>query len=179
MVESLFYLFAAMTLAAALFVVVSRNPVNSAMGMILALVGVAANFFLLDAPFLGVLQILVYAGAVMVLFLFIVMLLDVEVVSRQPVPWTTLLAGAAALLVFGGAAIWLLTNPETLPQPEAFEPAALPGVDNAMAYTTGAKSFGYSLFSKYMLPLQIAGFLLLIAMIGVVVLSKKPNQPTQ
>lgn len=178
MVDSLFYFFAAMMLAAALFVVVSRNPVNSAMGMILALVGVGANFFLLDAPFLGVLQILVYAGAVMVLFLFIIMLLDVDKAAKLPVPWTTVFSGIVLLAVFSGAAWWLVNGADALPTPEnvAATPDALPGAENPAAFTSGAKSFGYSLFTKYMLPLQIAGFLLLIAMIGVVTLSKKQKQ---
>ncbi len=178
MVDSLFYFFAAMMLAAALFVVVSRNPVNSAMGMILALVGVGANFFLLDAPFLGVLQILVYAGAVMVLFLFIIMLLDVDQAAKIPVPWTTVLFGLVLLAVFSGAVWWLVNGADALPTPEnvSATPAALPGAENPGAFTSGAKSFGYSLFTKYMLPVQIAGFLLLIAMIGVVTLSKKQKQ---
>ncbi|NBN95730.1 MAG: NADH-quinone oxidoreductase subunit J, partial [Verrucomicrobia bacterium] len=74
--------------------VLSRNAVTSAMGMILALVGVAADFFLLDAYFLGVLQVLVYAGAVMVLFLFIIMLLDTED-PQGAYPWKTAALGLA------------------------------------------------------------------------------------
>ena len=73
MPDGLFIFFAALTLGAASLLVLSRNAVTSAMGMILALVGVAADFFLLDAYFLGVLQVLVYAGAVMVLFLFVIL----------------------------------------------------------------------------------------------------------
>jgi hypothetical protein len=78
MPDGLFIFFAAPDPSGPPFLVLSRNAVTSAMGMILALVGVAADFFLLDAYFLGVLQVLVYAGAVMVLFLFIIMLLDTE-----------------------------------------------------------------------------------------------------
>jgi NADH-quinone oxidoreductase subunit J len=174
MVDSLFYIFAALTLSAALFVVASRNPVNSAMGMILALVGVAANFFLLDAPFLGVLQILVYAGSVMVLFVFIIMLFDVERIAGQPLSWWSVGASVVALGSFGGIAWWLINNPSALPDtPLPAPPPVLPGAENPSAYATGAKAFGYSLLSKYMLPLQLAGFLLLTAMIGVVSLSKK------
>ncbi|MEY3449725.1 MAG: hypothetical protein RL749_1346, partial [Verrucomicrobiota bacterium] len=88
MPDGLFIFFAALTLGAALLLVLSRNAVTSAMGMILALVGVAADFFLLDAYFLGVLQVLVYAGAVMVLFLFIIMLLDTED-PQGAYPWKT------------------------------------------------------------------------------------------
>ncbi|MDR2982728.1 MAG: NADH-quinone oxidoreductase subunit J [Puniceicoccales bacterium] len=180
MVDSLFYVFATMTLVAALFVIASRNPVNSAMGMILALVGVAVNFFLLEAPFLGVLQILVYAGAVMVLFLFIIMLLDVDKVAQQKVPWSAILTGIVSLVVFGGIAVCLVNNHQTLPETGTLStPNAMPVAENPLAYTTGAKSFGYTLFTKYMLPLQVAGFLLLISMIGVVTLSKRQKNSSK
>ena len=98
MPDGLFIFFAALTLGAAALLVLSRNPVTSAMGMILALVGVAADFFLLDAYFLGVLQVLVYAGAVMVLFLFIIMLMN----SDDPTgayPWKTLALGLATFFL--------------------------------------------------------------------------------
>jgi NADH-quinone oxidoreductase subunit J len=175
MVDSLFYIFAALTVAAALCVVASRNPVNSAMGMVLALLGVAANFFLLDAPFLGTVQILVYAGAVIVLFLFVIMLLDVEREVSRPVPWASLAVGAVVLAGTFGAFWWLLNQPGSLPlSPEPLAPAPLlADAAHPAAYATGTKAYGYSLFSKYMLPLQMAGFLLLIAMLGVVVLSRK------
>ena len=79
MVDTLFYLFATLTLVSALLVVVNRKPVNSVVAMIVTIVGVAANLFLLDAPFLATLLIMVYAGAVIVLFLFVIMLMDPEV----------------------------------------------------------------------------------------------------
>ena len=82
MVTIVFYFFSTLTLLAALFVVVNRNTVNSAMCMIVAFVGVAALFVLLQAYFLAMLQIVVYAGAVMVLFLFIIMLLDTQARER-------------------------------------------------------------------------------------------------
>jgi NADH-quinone oxidoreductase subunit J len=165
MSDCLFYVFAALAAASALFMVSARSAVNSAMGMILALVAVAADYFLLDAPFLGVLQVLVYAGAVMVLFLFIIMLLDVDKASHAKRPVAKWAAGVA--VTHGG-----ITNHAATPTPAA--PLA-DGIDAPLPHGTTAKEFGYGLFTKYMLPLQIAGFLLLSAMIGVVTLSKRPK----
>ncbi len=176
MSDCLFYVFAAMTLFSALFAVAGKNPVNGAMGMILALVGVAANFFLLDAPFLGVLQIMVYAGAVMVLFLFIIMLLDADAAGARKFDWKKFVLGACVLAVAGGVMFWLVNLSGGLPATAAPEITATPAAENPAAFASGAKSFGYLLFTKYMLPLQIAGFLLLIAMIGVVALSRKHEE---
>ena len=99
MSDCLFYVFAAIAVAAALFMVSSRSAVNSAVGMIAALVAVAADYFLLDAPFLGVLQVLVYAGAVMVLFLFIIMLLDVDKASATKRSGAKWIKGALILTI--------------------------------------------------------------------------------
>ena len=106
MPDGLFTFFAALTLGAALLLVLSRNAVTSAMGMILALVGIAADFFLLDAYFLGVLQVLVYAGAVMVLFLFIIMLLDTDD-APGAYPWKTAAVGLATFFLLGAGVLWL------------------------------------------------------------------------
>ena len=106
MPDGLFLFFAALTLGAACMLVASRNAVTSAMGMILALVGVAADFFLLDAYFLGVLQVLVYAGAVMVLFLFIIMLLNTDD-PEGAYPWKAAALGLAVFFLLGAGVLWL------------------------------------------------------------------------
>lgn len=175
MIDILFYVFAAITLISALLMVVSPNAVNGAMCMIVSFVSTAALFVLLEAYFLAILQVLVYAGAVMVLFLFIIMLLDVDKDTSEKLKDKTALAasfvGFALIVILMCAA---LTNGENLPNTEL-----LPVVENptgegvGIPFTTSIKSFGYSLFTKYMLPFQVAGFLLLAAMIGVIVVSKK------
>lgn len=178
MSDCLFYVFAALAVAAALFMVSSRSAVNSAMGMIAALVAIAADYFLLDAPFLGVLQVLVYAGAVMVLFLFIIMLLDVDKAARAPRPVAKWAAGVIVTLVLAGGVAYALTHgvDAVIAGAKPASPAAPEFAINApLPHGTSAKEFGYGLFTKYMLPLQIAGFLLLSAMIGVVTLSKRPK----
>jgi len=166
MTDVLFYIFAAITLGCALLVVTSRNAVNGAMFMIVSFLAMASLFVLLESYFLAVIQVLVYAGAVVVLFLFIIMLLDVQGgsgLSRKPL---TIAASVVsmALLFFG--AFWMF-RAGSLPEPETLAPA--PGA--------GLKTFGYSLFTTYLLPMQVTGFLLLVAMIGVIVLSKRFDQP--
>jgi NADH-quinone oxidoreductase subunit J len=178
MLDILFYVFAALMLTSALLMVVSPNAVNGAICMIIAFVSTAALFVLLEAYFLAVLQVLVYAGAVMVLFLFIIMLLDVEKDTKQLLQDKLTLAASVvgfALLVILICAAFAGGHhlPETALLPVAENPL---GDGLGIPFTTSIKSFGYSLFSKYMLPFQVTGFLLLAAMIGVIVVSKKYNE---
>jgi NADH-quinone oxidoreductase subunit J len=165
-----FYFFSALTILAALLVVLNRDAVNSAMCMIVALAGVAALFVLLQAYFLAVLQIVVYAGAVMVLFLFIIMLLDPKG-RRVPVSEMNLVFGLIALLALALGAFWLARQYPAVADLPAIP--QLPTDDAPLGYATAAKTFGYGLFTRYLLPFEVAGLLLLIAMVGVIVLSKR------
>jgi NADH-quinone oxidoreductase subunit J len=175
MVTIVFYFFSTLTLLAALFVVVNRNTVNSAMCMIVAFVGVAALFVLLQAYFLAMLQIVVYAGAVMVLFLFIIMLLDTQARERVRFGRADIVAGAVAFICLAFGAVWLARHyPVGVTPPPA---PAMPPSDNPLAYATSAKAFGYGLFTRYLLPFQVTGFLLLIAMVGVILLSNRLPPP--
>lgn len=162
MADFLFYLFAALTLLAALSVAVQRNAVNAALSLFLTFFGMAGLFVLLEAYFLAVLQVLVYAGAVVVLFAFIVMLLDVDSRPRKPVAKFSAAAAVAAFALMATGVLWLFSK-DQLAAP-ALPAAAVGGV---------LKTYGRQLFTTYLLPMQVAGFLLLIAMIGVIVISKK------
>ena len=184
MPDGLFIFFAALTLGAALLLVLSRNAVTSAMGMILALVGVAAEFFLLDAYFLGVLQVLVYAGAVMVLFLFIIMLLDLKDEEKRARGFAPLAAGLALVVAFVVQLVGILSQsadkiaPDLDKQTLANAAAQFPKDSKiAEALTDGRLPdihlIGHTLFTQYNLPLQLLGVLLLVATIGVVTLSKR------
>jgi len=162
MSDILFYIFATITLGAAVLTVTNRNAVNSAMFLIVTFLGMAVLFVLLEAYFLAVIQVLVYAGAVVVLFLFIIMLLDVQGVGRPQFRYLTMAASLAAfvLLVLGVASALKAGHfNEVVP--------AEPGVGADL------KSFGRALFTTYLLPMQVTGFLLLVSMIGVIVLSKR------
>ncbi len=168
MTDVFFYLFSALTLAAALLVITKRNPVTSAMFLIVTFLGMASLFVLLEAYFLAVIQVLVYAGAVVVLFLFIIMLLDVQTESHLRLRILPILAGAVAavLLVLGLTIILKRGGLDTAPAPG-------PGVGSSL------KTFGVELFTTYLLPMEVTGFLLLVAMIGVIVLSKQFDIPVE
>src|SRR6185436_15937789 len=103
MADTLFIIFAVLTVASALLVVMNRNAVNAALGLLISLIGLAGLFVLLDAPLLAFVLLLVYAGAVVALFLFIIMLLDTTPGAQKPFKQLTLVASAvgAALLVAG------------------------------------------------------------------------------
>lgn len=160
MSDLLFYTFTFLTLACAALVVVNKNAVNAAMFLILSLVGVAGLFVLLDAALLAFVLLLVYAGAVVALFLFIVMLLDTTPGSLKPFKATTIVAST-----LGGAL--LLVGVLSLYHRAEFPAAAAPGAAPPL------KAYAQQLFTTYLLPVQVVGFLLLIAMLGVIVLSRK------
>jgi NADH-quinone oxidoreductase subunit J len=169
MTELLFYLFSAIALGTAAAVVLGRNAVNCAMFMILSFAATAALFVLLNAWFLGAMQIIVYAGAVMVLFLFIVMLLNVEQDAKVSVgKWTVVATALIGTLLFVGVLSLFSAN-------HLSDSAGVVALreEGALMYGTGPKEYGYGLFTKYMLPVQVSGFLLLVAMIGVIVISKR------
>jgi NADH-quinone oxidoreductase subunit J len=159
----IFQFFALFTVICAVGTVVSKNAVNAAMCFLLCLVGVAGLFVQLDAYLLAFLLLLVYAGAVVALFLFIIMLLDVQ--GKQAISFKNFSTVAAViafvLLVVGISSIY------TRGHLDAPNPNYAAGVGAAL------KPYAYQLFTTYLLPVQIMGFLLLTAMLGVIVLSKK------
>jgi NADH-quinone oxidoreductase subunit J len=159
----LFYLFAAMAVLSALLVVAnpfSRNPVTSAMFLVLTMASLAGLFVLLHAFFLAAAQILVYAGAVMVLFLFVIMLLDLKEEERRRMRFAGILAAVIAVGTILAIFISSLGH-------SSLSKATASGLEGQ---TT---DLGHLLFEKYLLPLEIVGVLLLVAMVGVVLLSKK------
>ena len=178
MIDILFYVFSAIVLISAFVMVVSTNAVNAAMAMIVSFVGTAALFVLLEAYFLAIIQVLVYAGAVMVLFLFIIMLLDGDSTEKNYFKDKMTVASS----IVGFSLVVVLVCSAFLGGEHMPDPGLLPVFENptgegvGMPFTTSSKSFGYSLFTKYMLPFQLAGFLLLAAMVGVIVVSKKHEE---
>ena len=165
MQDALFYSFAFLTLVFGFLVIAnpfSRNPVTSAMFLVLTIVSLAGLFVLLHAFFLAAVQVLVYAGAVMVLFLFVIMLLDLRAEERRKVKvWGAIggLIAVGALLV-----IFLKTLAEAVPLP----------TEQTLTHPGSTALLGQLLFSsQYLLPFEIVSVLLLVAMVGVVLLSKK------
>jgi NADH-quinone oxidoreductase subunit J len=160
---ALFWIFSLLMLIFGAAVIFLRNPVSSALSLVVSLVFMAALFVTLDAFFIGVVQVLVYAGAVMVLFLFIIMLLDLR--SERP---RNLNIGAwtgAGLVVFG--LVGLLGK--VLSSELGFD-LEKPPVSTQISDVT---AIGLMLFRYFNLPFQIIGVLLLVATVGVVVLSKR------
>ena len=164
MQDLLFYLFALSTLVCGLLVVanpVSRNPVTSAMFLALTIVSLAGLFVLLHAFFLAAVQVLVYAGAVMVLFLFVIMLLDPVEEQRRRINRFGVITGLLAV----GATALLLVRAIAAARPGANLPA--PSLEGITA------PLGRLLFKQYVLPFELLSVLLLVAMVGVILLSKK------
>ncbi len=180
LIDLLFLVFATLSLGGAVLMVFSRHPVPAALFMIVSLVGVSALFVLLEAFFLAILQVLVYAGAVMVLFLFIIMLLDVgpdgSKASRLKI--VSGLAGVACVGLLLVLSLFLVLQ-SGFSSPQSTWPSLVEGINvegENLVFSTSVKSFGFGLFTKYMLPLQVAGFLLLAAMVGVIILSKESKE---
>jgi NADH-quinone oxidoreductase subunit J len=162
--DAFFYIFAALTLLFGFLVVAnpfSRNPVNSAMFLVLTMAALAGLFVTLQAYFIAAVQILVYAGAVMVLFLFVIMLMNLKEEERRKFNAFGIGAGVLAVGGIGGIlvkTIWF----SGVGQGKVAQP--FPG---------DTISLGKLLFSNYLLPFEIVSVLLLVAMVGVILLSKK------
>lgn len=159
----LFWLFAFAMLVFAASVIVQPNPVSSALSLVVSFIALAVLFVSLDAFFIGIIQVLVYAGAVMVLFLFIIMLLDLRASQRPRAHAATIAGGVVVALVFVAQ---LLTVLGRYPAGKLGPPALVGKVDDVRAV-------GTLLFTQYNLPLQIVGALVLVATVGVIVLSKR------
>jgi NADH-quinone oxidoreductase subunit J len=160
----LFWFFALMMLVFGIAVVVNRNPVASALSLVVSFLGLAALFMTLDAYFIGIIQVLVYAGAVMVLFLFIIMLLDLRAEARRRINW---LASAGAITVALALVLQIFYVVGH------FKSAGQPFPPLARSTTDDVRNIGAMLFSNYNLPFQIIGVLVLVATIGVVLLSRR------
>ena len=159
-----FYLFSTILLAAAFMVIAGRNPVHSVLFLILAFFNAAALFVLLGAEFLAMILVVVYVGAVAVLFLFVVMMLNVDFTELKRGAQQYLLPGLgvggllALELIFAVALRWSIA-------PHAVAAAAVPaGVSNTVA-------LGRILYTDYVYYLEVAGLVLLVAMIGAIVLT--------
>ena len=159
----LFFILALLAVATALGMLMSRSAVYSAMFLVLNFGTVAVFYILLNAPFIAMAQVSVYAGAIMVLFLFVIMLLGIELLPpTNALPWQRPLALTLAM-VLAAEAIYLLffrnATGGQIPQPvESFG---------------SPQAVGQLLFNQYLLPFEITSILLLIAMVGAIVLTKK------
>jgi len=167
-----FYMFAFIAVASAVMVVVSRNPVHSVLYLILTFFNAAALFLLTGAEFLGMILLVVYVGAVAVLFLFVVMMLDVDFATMKrgmldyaPIGLLVGIVLALEILLVVGGNILTVEKPDNV---------ALPTPDPATRENTAA--LGDILYTDFVLFFQIAGMVLLVAMIGAIVLTLRHRE---
>jgi NADH-quinone oxidoreductase subunit J len=181
---TLFWFFAVLMLVGGLAVISLRNPVAAALAMVSSFVGLAGLFIGLNAYFIGVIQILVYAGAIMVLFLFIIMLLDLKTEEKRAPKIVPVVGGLGIILAFTIQLFGILgesPNQESAPLDlvagAAHYEAISPGISEKLGkgQLPDVNLVGDAIFKGYNLPLQIVGVLLLVATIGVVVLSKRQS----
>jgi len=168
----LFYAFAALAVGAALLVIGQRNPMHSVLLLIASFAGLAGLYVLLDAPFAAVIQIIIYAGAILVLFLFVVMLLNAgrkeapEGLARPTTPHGPRQAGAALAFVLALELVWALWRFGQPPVPA--------GVDRQpAAIVSSVRVIGRTLFTDYAFAFEVTSVLILVAMVGAVVLAKR------
>ena len=172
MIEVLFYVFAAVALGGALGVVWAKSPVGSLLYMVATLASLACIFVLLEAHFLAAIQVIVYAGAIMVLFLFVIMLLNLGHDYQRD-----LKGGAFSLLSFviiGSMAGVLVRQfgENAITEPTAGGRA----IDAALAQHGAVGAIAQPLYTTYVVPFEITGVLLLVAIVGALVLAKKGGQ---
>jgi len=165
----LFLVLATVAVASALGLIFSRNSVYSALFLILNFNVLAVFYLLLSAPFIAVAQITVYAGAIMVLFLFVIMLLGAERnVGRSTLAWQQPLAIVLALVLLAEAGYILFVRSDLI------QNVATTATDFG-----SPKAIGSLLFSGYLLPFEITSILLLAAMVGAIVLTVRAKQPEE
>lgn len=168
--QILFILFAVFAASSALVMVTRQSPVSSALWLVMTFFCLAAIYTLLGAFFIGIIQILVYAGAIMVLFLFVIMLLnlgnDFEPDFRGTV-WKMVAAGTSLVMV---ALLARTLGPQDLPLGRVAGPEVLAA---QMAEHGAVGAIGIPMFTDFVVPLQVTGLLLLVAVVGAVVLAKR------
>jgi NADH-quinone oxidoreductase subunit J len=166
-----FYLFATLTIASAIAVIFARNPVHSVLWLILAFFNAAGLFLLLGAEFIAMLLVIVYVGAVAVLFLFVVMMLDIDFASLR--------SGFTKNLPFG-LIIALVLLAEIIVAVSAWQHGpTLSGAQVPEASQSNIVALGQLLYSRYLMPFEVAGLILLVAMIGAIVLTHRQRRDSR
>ncbi len=170
MEQLFFYIFAFIAVAAAIAVITVKNPIHSAVFLIVCLIQVAALYVLLKIPFLAAVQIFIYVGAVMVLFLFAVMIIDIgKERLKEQIHSQKKYAIPAVILFFMATGYMVLRGKLTVPAPN--DPTSLPGFH--------IEGIGKFLYTKYIFPFELVSVLLLVALVGAIVLVMKDKKGTR
>jgi len=163
---ALFLILALIAIATALGMLFSQNAVYSALFLVLNFVTVAVFYLLLGAPFIALSQVTVYAGAIMVLFLFVIMLLGADALPKaQVLPWQRPLAMTLAVLLVTEAVYLLVTRAR--PEGQILHP------EDAANTMDSLRELGMTLFNQYLLPFEVTSILLLVAMVGAITLNRQ------
>jgi NADH-quinone oxidoreductase subunit J len=158
-----FFLFAAIAVACGVSVVLQRHPISSALSLVGVMGAIAVLYLLLGAEFIAMAQIIVYAGAIMVLFIFVIMLLNAGSETGEGRSWMAQLLGVPALAAFIGIAAYFIQT--------SFGDAGFVKFGNFRGGS--AEKIGYALFTDYLLPFEVTSVLILVAILGAVVLARK------
>ncbi len=159
----LFFIFAAIAVACGINLVVQTHPISSALSLIGVMSSLAVLYLLLGAEFMAAAQLIVYAGAIMVLFIFVIMLLNAGPETRKGSSLTSKVLGIPALIGFLGVVSFLIQSLLPKTEPVIFG-----------AFTGGTvQAIGKKLFTEYLLPFEVTSVLILIAILGAVVLARK------
>ena len=158
-----FYFLSAAAVFSAILVITRRNPVHSALSLIVTLLSLAGLYLMLYAPFVAGVQIILYAGGIMVLFLFVIMLVNIERAQREYVFNHQWQVGVVAGLALGALLLFVYQKGS----------AIFPANPTVPTETQNTQQVGMLLFSSYLLPFEIASLLLLVAIVGAVVMAKK------
>ena len=159
----IFYFLAAITLATAFLTIYSRNPIHSAIYLVLCFFSIAGHYLLFNAQFLALVHIIVYSGAIMVLFLFTIMLMNLNKEDEVHKPRITRIGALVVFLIMSIVFITIFINSKTI----------MTGYDTSGEDFQSIKVLGKVLLNEYMFPFEFISILLLVAMIGTVLLNKK------
>ncbi len=166
----LFFIFAAICVAGAINLLAQKHPINSALSLIVVMGSLAVIYLLLGAEFLAAVQVIVYAGAVMVLFVFVIMLLNAGVEDRTPHgSRVATMLGVPALIIGLSIGIWAVSRVTGLDKISIGGPTVMNGTE----VFGNPQAVGHMLFRQYLLPFEVTSLLILIAIMGAVVLARR------
>ncbi|TNE54843.1 MAG: NADH-quinone oxidoreductase subunit J [Bacteroidetes bacterium] len=167
-IELIVYGLGGLTIGSALMVILSKHPVRSVLYLVLTFFLISANYIMLNAQFVAIVNIIVYTGAIMVLFLFVLMLLNL---SKEQEPKTSMLAKLAAALAGGSLLVVFAAAIKDVVVPERLMEGQILADNQGMI-----ESLGQLLFTKYVLPFEVSSILFISAMVGAVLLAKREKQ---
>ena len=166
MIEILFYILSALTLGSAMVTILSKNPIHSAIWLVVSFFSIAGHYALLNSQFLAMVHIIVYSGAIMILMLFTIMLMNLNISNEISKPIVTKITAAVAFCLVGLLLVSVLAQHAT----------AIDGYVNSGQDYQSIEVLGKILLDEFIVPFEMAAVLLLMAMIGAVLISKKDKK---